>query len=1220
MVASDGCLRSTRERRRSEGAGRCEAGRQRRRNRASLSATHPSYGSVNRGGQPPRGPRRAPTLTGVTIRVAIEHRTTYTFARPVKLWPHTVRLRPAPHSRTPIDAYSLAILPRQHFINWQQDPFGNYLARIVFPEPVSELDITVGVVADMTVINPFDFFVEEYAERFPFAYPPDLRADLEPYLRPVDEAGVGSGPGALVREWVARQVVVAPPDAPEADRPRIVDFLVAVNLAVHRDIAYTVRMEHGVQSPDQTVELALGSCRDSAWLLVSVLRQLGLAARFVSGYLVQLAADQEALDGPSGPSADFTDLHAWAEVYVPGAGWVGLDATSGLFAGEGHIPLSATPSPAASAPITGASEPVEVTFGFSNSVRRIHEDARVTLPYSAAAWAAIDRLGAAIDDRLAAQDVRLTMGGEPTFVAIDGHDDPQWSTAADGDQKRQLAADLADRLAERYAVGGLLHHGQGKWYPGEPLPRWQIQLLWRADGVALWRDPALLDRPWREGPAALRQREGGDVTRDLALGIAARLGVPGEVCRPAYEDPFHVAWTEARRPSGREPGTDLSPGDADPASRRRRAAAVDQADQTPGDPVGWVVPVFADPDGQGWATAHWRLRRRHLFLTPGSSPVGLRLPLDSLAWTPPPGTVDPSPFAERGALPAPSGDAPTARVLDIEEAPRQALAVELREGHLFVFLPPVADLDLAIELIHAVEGAAGAIGIPVVLEGYSLPGDPRIHTLSVTPDPGVIEVNVAPSATWEQLRETTSTLYEQARQTRLTTEKFDVDGTHIGTGGGNHFTLGGATAADSPVLRRPDLLRSLITYWQHHPALSYVFAGRFIGPTSQAPRVDEGRFETLYELEIAFAEMERVARESGPDGAAPSWIVDRLLRHLLTDLVGNTHRSEFCIDKLFSPDSERGRLGLLELRGFEMPPHPQMALVQALLVRALVARFWQEPYAAPLVRWGPRLHDRFLLPAFAAADLRDVIGELNEWLSREAPSGAPVALFDESWVDPFLEFRFPRLGEMDVSGVRLELRGAIEPWHVLGEEAASGGTTRYVDSSVERVQVAASGLVEGRHVVTCNGIPVPLTASGSGSLGTGQSGLGGGPGTFVAGVRYRAWAPWSALHPTIGVHSPLVFDLVDRWNNRSLGGFTYHVVHPGGRAYADYPVNAVAAQSRRAARFHRHGHTSGVVDTSTWPSLESLLGPPGTEFPCTLDLRRFSPGNPPPRDTDAAAG
>ncbi|MFZ1577415.1 MAG: transglutaminase family protein, partial [Nostocoides sp.] len=556
----------------------------------------------------------------------------------------------------------------------------------------------------------------------------------------------------------------------------------------------------------------------------------------------------------------------------------------------------------------------------------------------------------------------------------------------------------------------------------------------------------------------------------------------------------------------------------------------------------------------------------------------------------------------------------------IEEAPRQALAVELREGHLFVFLPPVADLDLAIELIHAVEGAAGAIGIPVVLEGYSLPGDPRIHTLSVTPDPGVIEVNVAPSATWEQLRETTSTLYEQARQTRLTTEKFDVDGTHIGTGGGNHFTLGGATAADSPVLRRPDLLRSLITYWQHHPALSYVFAGRFIGPTSQAPRVDEGRFETLYELEIAFAEMERVARESGPDGAAPSWIVDRLLRHLLTDLVGNTHRSEFCIDKLFSPDSERGRLGLLELRGFEMPPHPQMALVQALLVRALVARFWQEPYAAPLVRWGPRLHDRFLLPAFAAADLRDVIGELNEWLSREAPSGAPVALFDESWVDPFLEFRFPRLGEMDVSGVRLELRGAIEPWHVLGEEAASGGTTRYVDSSVERVQVAASGLVEGRHVVTCNGIPVPLTASGSGSLGTGQSGLGGGPGTFVAGVRYRAWAPWSALHPTIGVHSPLVFDLVDRWNNRSLGGFTYHVVHPGGRAYADYPVNAVAAQSRRAARFHRHGHTSGVVDTSTWPSLESLLGPPGTEFPCTLDLRRFSPGNPPPRDTDAAAG
>ena len=1125
----------------------------------------------------------------MTIRVAVEHQTTYTFARPVKLWPHTIRLRPAPHSRTPIDAYSLSISPRNHFINWQQDPFGNYLARVVFPEPVRELEITVDVVADMTVINPFDFFVEEYAERFPFAYPADLRADLEPYLRPVGE-GDSTEPGPVTRAWVERNIPLAESDSGQA-RPRIVGFLVTVNQAVQRDIAYSVRMEHGVQSPDRTLDLALGSCRDSAWLLVSVLRQVGLAARFVSGYLVQLTADQEALDGPSGPSADFTDLHAWAEVYVPGAGWIGLDATSGLFAGEGHIPLSATPTPAASAPITGATEPVEVSFAFTNSVRRIHEDARVTLPYTTAQWEQIDTLGAAVDAHLQAGDVRLTMGGEPTFVALDGHDEPEWSTAADGPRKRQLAAELAERLRQLYAVGGLVQHGQGKWYPGEPLPRWQIQLLWRPDGIALWHNDELLDSPW--GPAQPRLAEGDadDLPRDLALAIAARLGVPGEVCRPAYEDPFERAWTQARRPSGRRPGV---PGATEPALR---PDAVDRHDQEPGPAAGWVVPVFADPDGAGWATAHWRLRRRHLFLTPGNSPMGLRLPLDSLAWTAPPEDPDPSPFAARGELPAPLGDAPPARIIDIDDAPRTALAVELRDGHLFVFLPPITDLDLAVELIHAVEGAAQAIGIPVVLEGYSLPSDPRIETLSVTPDPGVIEVNVAPSASWEQLRDTTIALYEQARRTRLSTEKFDVDGTHTGTGGGNHFTLGGPTAADSPLLRRPDLLRSLITYWQHHPSLSYVFAGRFIGPTSQAPRVDEGRYETLYELEIAFAEMERIARESGPGSQLPAWVVDRLLRHLLTDLVGNTHRAEFCIDKLFSPDSERGRLGLLELRGFEMPPHAQMALVQALLVRALVARFWEEPYAAPLVRWGTRLHDRFLLPAFAAADLREVIGEVNAWLAR-SPHGSELA-FDDAWLDPFLEFRFPRLGESDIAGVHLELRAAIEPWHVLGEEATSGGTARYVDSSIERVQIAASGLVEGRHVVTCNGVPIPMIPSDLATL--------------VGGVRFRAWAPWSALHPTIGVHAPLTFDLIDRWNDRSLGGFTYHVVHPGGRAYDDHPVNAVAAQSRRASRFQRHGHTSGAVDTSGWPSASALLGSAGTEYPATLDLRRFSPGHPPPR-------
>lgn len=1110
----------------------------------------------------------------VTIRVALEHRTTYTFSEPVKVFPHTVRLRPAPHARTPIDSYSLTVEPRNHFINWQQDAFGNFLARLVFPEPVEELDITVDLVADLTVHNPFDFFVEEYAEEFGFAYPADLLADLEPYLRPVDEGGAqdgsGTGPGPLVQDWLARKGLA------DATGTRIVDFLVQVNQAVQGDVAYSVRMEPGVQTPDQTLALALGSCRDSAWLLVSVLRQLGLAARFVSGYLVQLVSDDASLGGPA---EDFTDLHAWTEVYIPGAGWIGLDPTSGLFAGEGHIPLSATPHPSGSAPITGATAPTTVGFAFHNKVTRIHEDPRVTLPYSDAQWEQVDALGAHVDTVLADADVRLTMGGEPTFVSTTDMASPQWSTAADGPEKRELAMLLTQRLKERWAPTGLVHHGQGKWYPGEPLPRWQAQLTWRTDGQPVWSDPSLLDHPWGEPT-----KPTPDNVRDLAAGLAKRLGVPARHVLPAYDDPYGARWDAARQPWGEPEDPDAAPvREVDEAARPIERA--------------WVIPVFESPNGDGWGTTQWWFRRKRLYLTLGDSPAGLRLPLDSIAWAPPPEMPEASPFAPHPDLPAYDGlvaDDPAAivpaEVLPVEDSPRHAVVVEEREGHLFVFLPPLTDLDRALALVAALEASAAQVGVPVVIEGYPLPGDPRTVSMSVTPDPGVIEVNIQPTTSWPELRDLTESLYADAAAVGLGTEKFDVDGTHTGTGGGNHFTFGGPSAADSPLLRRPDLLRSLVTYWQHHPALSYVFAGRFIGPTSQAPRVDEGRDETLYELEIAFAELDRAVRES-PDGVAPAWIVDRLLRHLLTDLTGNTHRSEFCIDKLYSPDGNRGRLGLLEMRGFEMPPHPRMALAQALLLRTLVARFWHEPYRAPLVRWGTRLHDRFLLPAFAMADLHDVIDEVNTWLVGHDPQ-AP--LFDHSWFDAFLEFRFPRLGEVDVAGVHLEARQAVEPWHVLGEEMSLGGTARYVDSSVERIQLEARGMVEGRHVLTVNGVPLPLTATGV-------------PGEYVAGVRYRAWAPYSALHPTIGVHAPLVVDLVDRWNKRSLGGFTYHVVHPGGRAYEDHPVNAMSAEARRASRFQAGGHTSGPVDVDAVAPIDAGSG---LEYPTTLDLRRFSPGHP----------
>ena len=1082
------------------------------------------------------------------VHIAIEHRTRYRFDRAVTVHPHVLRLRPAPHCRTPILAYSLTVEPADHFVNWQQDPFGNFVARLVFPEPTRELSITVDLVADLTVVNPFDFFVEESARHYPFTYEPRLALDLEPYLRPEAE------PGERLMAWLAGVTV-------PADGMAIVDFLVALNQRVHEDVAYSVRMEPGVQTPEETLGRAIGSCRDSAWLLVQILRRLGLAARFVSGYLVQLTADLPALDGPDGPSADFTDLHAWAEVFVPGAGWIGLDPTSGLFAGEGHIPLACTPHPESAAPVTGAIGPCEVTFEYANVVHRVREDPRVTAPYTDAQWDRIDRLGLDVDRVLRDGDVRLTMGGEPTFVSIDDMEGAAWNTAADSDDKRALALDLTARLAARWAPSGVVQHGQGKWYPGEPLPRWQIGIVWRADGRPLWQDPTRLTDPWTAGEADAA------TARRMIDALATRFGIAADHVLPAFEDPLARVAHEVRLPAGDPPPVDVGHAAATGVAR----ALVAALDTEVVEPRGWVLPLHVD--GAGWGTTTWHLRRGRIVLIPGDSPVGLRLPLDSLTWSPHPPVFERPAFEPFAELPAP-GTAPArpAREVARHEAPPTALAVEVRNGNVCVFLPPLQHAEHAIELLTVIEAAAEAAGCPVVLEGYALPRDPRLPTLVVTPDPGVIEVNVQPAVSWPHLREVVEGLARDARLARLGTEKFAVDGLHTGTGGGNHLTLGGPTAPDSPILRRPDLLRSMLTFWQHHPALSYLFSGRFIGPTSQAPRVDEARHEHLYELEIAFAELDRLGED------CPPWIVDRLLRHLLVDLTGNTHRAEFCIDKLFSPDSERGRLGLLELRGFEMPPHPQMALVQALLVRALVARFWATPYVGPLVRWGTDLHDRFMLPWYVAEDVRAVVDDLQRHGFR----------FEQDWLAPFLEFRFPLIGEVAVDDVQLELRTAIEPWHVLGEETAGGGTARYVDSSVERLQVLARGFNPARHLVTCNLVPLPLHATVE-------------PGTAVAGVRYKAWKPWSALHPTIDVHTPLVFDVIDRWSGRSLGGCTYHVTHPGGRAYDTFPVNANEAEARRASRFFRSGHTPGAVDVASITASSAFAGP---EYPRTLDLRR----------------
>ena len=1112
----------------------------------------------------------------MTIRVALHHRTTYRFDRPVKLSPHVVRLRPAPHCRTHIDAYSLNISGDDHFLNWQQDPFGNFNARVVFPEPRKELTIAVELVAPMTVINPFDFFLDDAAQTIPFSYSDELRKELGPYLE-VTEAG------PRLKEWL-KEVSREPTTS--------VDFLVALNQRLQQNISYLVRMEPGVQSCEETLTLASGSCRDSAWLLVQILRHLGLAARFVSGYLIQLAPDVKALDGPSGTEVDFTDLHAWTEVFLPGAGWVGLDPTSGLFAGEGHIPLAATPTTGSAAAITGFSDKCEVEFDVEMRVERIHEDPRVTRPYSDQQWQAILTLGDQVDEVLQQQDVRLTMGGEPTFVSIDDMESPQWNTEALGEHKRERAEALLTRLQEAYAAGSVIQQQQGKWYPGEPLPRWALACYWRKDGVPLWRDPKWLAST--EG-SPLAKVDDAMVERFIhALG--ERLGVAQRHWIPAYEDAYYYLWKEQTLPVSVDPrNADLK----DDAERRRLARLLEQ---DLGAVVGYALPLrHSIAQSHRWESGRWPLKRDHLFLVPGDSPMGLRLPLSALPWADPEEQPQPqSLFAPRPALgdihgevarrnaeqhrftsaerhgqslhPShshPEGEAvqqqPSAADDREHKVIHTSLCVEPREGRLHIFLPPLTHLEHYLDLLSSIEETAQALACPVMIEGYAPPRDPRLSSFQITPDPGVIEVNIMPADSWPALVAQTERLYDEARQARLGTEKFMVDGRHTGTGGGNHVTLGGLTPEDSPFLRRPDLLASLVTYWQHHPSLSYLFSGLFIGPTSQAPRVDEARHEALYELEIALQQM--------PEGeVVQPWLVDRLLRHLLTDLTGNTHRAEFCIDKLYSPDSDSGRLGLLELRGFEMPPHARMGLMQTLLIRALVARCWKTPYRARPVRWGSALQDRWMLPHYLWEDLNDVLHDLRH-------HGFD---FELEWFAPFREFRFPVHGRLHTPMLSIELRQAIEPWHVLGEEATAGGTARYVDSSVERLEVKVNGMSGDRYVVTCNGRRVPLSPTGRN-------------GEAVAGVRYRAWQPPSALHPQIPVHAPLVFDVIDTWNQRSVAGCTYHVVHPTGRSFETFPVNAFEAEARRLGRFSDSGHGHGYQA----PMPEAL----SQELPCTLDLR-----------------
>jgi uncharacterized protein (DUF2126 family)/transglutaminase-like putative cysteine protease len=1133
----------------------------------------------------------------VSIRVALNHVTHYRYDRLVSLSPQIVRLRPAPHCRTPILSYSMRVEPADHFTNWQQDAFANYQARLVFPEKTREFKITIDLIAEMAVYNPFDFFLEPEAETFPFTYSPQLAGELAPYLVK------GALTPKLARFVDGIQTEIA--KAPKATA----DFLVDINQQIQSKIGYVIRMEPGVQAPEETLEKALGSCRDSGWLLVETFRQLGLAARFVSGYLIQLTPDQKSLDGPSGTEVDFTDLHAWCEVYLPGAGWVGLDPTSGLFAGEGHIPVACTPEPGSAAPISGAVDFSEVAFEHIMQVERVRETPRVTKPFTEDVWASILKMGAQVDAQLAAQDVRLTMGGEPTFVSVRDRDAAEWNTDALGPTKRSYAVSLMEKLQGRYGAGGFLHIGQGKWYPGEQLPRWAMSLFWRADGQPIWQNPALF----------ADERDPGDYTAEDAqrflTHLTGKLSLNPAHIEAAYEDAFYYAWRERRLPVNVAPD-DAKLDDELEHMRLRRVFGTGLPSIT-----GYALPIAREPGKDGkpaaWRSGPWYFRDDKMLLTPGDSPMGYRLPLDSLPWVdkndyPYQHPVDPAappsplrataelrrayfetnkvaetnPIApEKAQAPLPGESAHwihrTALCVEARDPARaagpkvEAAAMGRSQRLLHIFMPPLPDLDDYLDLVTAIEATATELAMKIVLEGYPPPRDVRLKMLQVTPDPGVIEVNIHPAASWDALVDHTEFLYQAAQESYLSSEKFMTDGRHTGTGGGNHFVLGGATLEDSPFLRRPDLLASLIAYFINHPSLSYLFSGMFLGPTSQAPRIDEARNDQLYELEIAFDELQRQLDRFGGRNHAhiPPWLIDRALRNLLIDVSGNTHRAEFCIDKLYSPDGPTGRLGLLELRGFEMPPHARMSLVQQLLLRALVARFWDKPYKTRLTRWGTELHDRFVLGTFVKMDFDDVIADLND---------AGFA-FDAAWFAPHFEFRFPVVGAVQANGIEVEIRNALEPWHVMGEEGSIGGTVRYVDSSLERLEVRVVGLNDNRHRVTVNGRTLPLQATGR-------------AGEHVAGVRFRAWSQPSALHPTIGVDAPLTFDIIDTWNGRSIGGCRYHVAHPGGRNYTTFPVNAYEAESRRRARFFETGHSPG-----TWTVGEAQRS---LEFPFTLDLRR----------------
>jgi uncharacterized protein (DUF2126 family)/transglutaminase-like putative cysteine protease len=996
-------------------------------------------------------------------RVALTHVIEERFATPVTLATHWLRLRPAAHARAGVTAYSLRVRTEPHFVNWFRDAYENHVARLDFPEPVTRLAIDVDVVAEIADANPFDFLLDDDALEHPFAYGEQARRDLAPYLQL-------ERPGPRLARWL--------PSLPRG-RTAVIDRVRETVLAVHEAVALD---PVGARDLETALALRAGTAEALAWLAVASLRALGIAARFASGYRVHVA------DGAANAA-----LHAWTEAFLPGAGWVGIDPTCGLFTTDAWIPLACAPEPATARTIAGFREACDGTDAAS-LVARVLEPSPAPSPYSAADWAEIAAVGRAVDADLAAAGVRLGLARELAFTSTRHSGAPEWRTTALGESKVATAEALASALRARLVPDAVVTRGDGEWFAGEASPRWRVACVWRADGRPLWRGPA-----WpASSPSALPP----DAAATFARALADTLGVPAASVIAAYEDP--LAGARADRDGFDAP---LAGELGDP--ERRRALADRLSAERAGAPVGWVLPLAWDYGAEAWRSGAWRFRRGRLHLLPGSFAMGVRLPLASLPPDDAAESRDPArdPLAPREPLPdglASLGVPPPSD----EPPPRTAVCLEVRDDRLHAFLPPLGRAEAWVRLVAAIDDVAARTGVGVVVEGYEAPEDDRLPRLVIEPAPGTLRMILPTTGRMDDHAALLDAAYDEAARLGLRTERLAADGAVDPLPATALLVVGGTTADVSPFFDRPELLRALIVYWQRHPSLSYLFRpSALVGPGGPAPRADESRVDALGELAIA---LERLA-----GGDRPPWWPDRVLRHLLADASGDCRRTELDTERLFDPTHAARRRGELSIKSFGVAPCARTAAVQSLLVAAIVARLARAGGDATTTPWGPALHDRFMLPSVLRADLDAVLTDL-------ARSGRPL---QPVWFAPFVEAQFPLLGRVQLGDVALELRPAHEPWPVLAEEATGAGMARFVDSANGRLEARLTG-ASPRHVLACNGRRVPLRPGGD-------------DGTLVAGVRYKRWNPTATLHPTAPPTGELVFDVVDVWTDRAIGGCRY---------------------------------------------------------------------------------